>query len=149
MQPETRFLLLVLALLMFSAVSSALRESGASATPGATVSGPAEPSDARLKEQVRDLPYGLPELLSLHPVSYRLKEFPSRPKIGLIAQEVTPLVPEVVYLSPENPEAIEPRYYSINYAELVPLLVKSIQEQQETIASMQIRLEQLESPITQ
>ncbi len=151
MNSEIRFLALVAALLMFWAVSSAVRESTGDATPetATLVSGPTEPSDARLKEQVRDLSYGLPELLSLRPVSYRLKSYPSQPKIGLIAQEVKPVIPEVVYLSPENPEEVEPRYYSINYAELVPLLVKSIQEQQESIAAFQSRLERLEAPITQ
>lgn len=154
MNPETRFLALVAALLMFWTISAAVRESagGASnAVPASTAvnAGSLEPSDIRLKEQVRDLSYGLPELLRLHPVSYRLKSFPSRPKIGLIAQEVEPLIPEVVYLSPDDPETMAPRYYSINYAELVPLLVKSIQDQEQTIRSMQERLEQLETPITQ
>ena len=151
MSSETRFLALVTALLMLWVVSSAIRESTVTPVSEAemVIDGPAQPSDERLKENVHDLPYGLPALMGLRPVSYRYKDFPSRERIGFIAQEINSVVPEVVHLLPENPESRTPRYYSVNYAELVPLLVRSIQQQQKTIESLQTRVESLEAPKTQ
>ncbi|HEY5564258.1 MAG TPA: tail fiber domain-containing protein [Rhodothermia bacterium] len=146
MTSETRFLAMVTALLMLWVVSVAIRESGESLIweSAVAVTGPAQPSDIRLKEDVHDLTYGLRELLGLQPVSYRFKDYPSQPRIGLIAQEVQSVVPEVVYLSPERRESLQPRYYSINYGELVPLLIGSIQEQQVAIESLQERIGSLE-----
>jgi len=151
MNSETRFLALVTALLMLWVVSSAARESAdaPSLKVAATITGPSQPSDQRLKEDIRDLPYGLSELLGLRPVSYRYRDYPSHAKIGLIAQEVKSIVPEVVYLSPENAELPAPRYYAINYAELVPLLVRSIQQQQAAIVSLENRIGTLESSTIQ
>jgi hypothetical protein len=132
-------------------VSSAVRESADQQhSEVVTVwTGPIQASDARLKQNVENLPYGLSELLNLRPVTYQWKDFPSQPKIGFIAQEVEPVIPEVVYLDPEDPESTEPRYYGINYGELAPLLVRSIQEQQATIEALEARLEMMEVPSTQ
>lgn len=151
MNPETRFLALVTALLMLWAVSSGIRESTASSTAEAVVimTEAGQLSDERLKEDVRSLPYGLSQLLGLRPVSYRYKNFPSQPRIGFIAQEVQAILPEVVYLSPEDRESVAPSYYGINYGELVPLLVRSIQQQQEAITSLSARVEMLEAAMTQ
>lgn len=151
MNAETRFLALVTALLMMWVVTSAVRELGESPTPDPPVSvaGATQPSDLRLKEDIHDLDYGLRELLGLRPVSYRYKNFPSQPKIGFVAQEVQAVVPEVVYLSPADPESIQPRYYSINYGELVPVLVRSIQEQQEIIRRLQGHMDAIEALPTQ
>lgn len=151
MNSEARFLALVSALLMLWMVSTAIRETGDSPAtrPAVAVAGPAQPSDLRLKEGIHDLTYGLKELLGLRPVSYRFKDFPSSPKIGLVAQDVEQIIPEVVYLSPERQESGEPRFFSINYGELVPVLIRSIQQQERTIASLTARVETLEAAATQ
>jgi len=149
MNSEIRFLALVTALLMLWAASSMVRESAEPVTtPSITASALSQPSDARLKEEVQDLSYGLPELLALRPVSYRYKAFPSQSRIGFIAQEIQQIVPEVVSLSPDDPESLAPRYFSVSYGELVPLLVRSIQEQEKTIESLESRLAALEAPST-
>jgi len=149
MNSEIRFLALVTALLMLWAASSMVRESAAPAPMQAiTATTLSQPSDARLKQEVQELAYGLPDLLALRPVSYRYKAFPSQAHIGFIAQEVEPIIPEVVSLSPADPESIAPQYYSVSYGELVPLLVRSIQEQQKTINTLESRLAALEAPST-
>jgi uncharacterized coiled-coil protein SlyX len=87
-------------------------------------------SDLRLKDQVRDLRYGLGEVLQLRPVSYRWKDTTlGQPTLGLIAQEVQPILPELVARGTD-----EAGLLSLNYTGLIPVLVKAIQEQQDTIA---------------
>jgi hypothetical protein len=79
-------------------------------------------SDARLKKDVRGLGGVLDRVLQLQPVSYRFKSAPASapPAIGLIAQEVEPLFPEVV--------AEHDGMKSVTYSGLVPVALGAIQE---------------------
>lgn len=91
-------------------------------------SGVINSSDRRLKTNIKNLNYGLKEVLSLQPVSYNWKKTPDTDKqLGLIAQDVRKLVPEVV----KGDEAKE--NLGMNYAELVPVLINAIKEQQKEI----------------
>lgn len=88
-------------------------------------------SDKRLKMNIRPLQYGLKEVMAMQPVHYNWKTAPNSDlKVGLIAQEIKTLVPEVV----SGNEATE--NLSMNYAELVPVLVNAIKEQQIEIESL-------------
>ncbi|TDH18424.1 tail fiber domain-containing protein [Segetibacter sp. 3557_3] len=90
--------------------------------------GTIQTSDSRLKTNVQNLNYGLKEVLAMQPVSYNWIENPTAGnKIGLIAQEVKKLVPEVV-AGDETKEKL-----GMNYAELVPVLINAIKEQQKQI----------------
>ena len=77
-------------------------------------------SDARVKENVRPLPYGVDDLMKLKPVAYEMKGTHEK-QIGLIAQEVMQVIPEVVNGSEET-------RYGLSYDNLLALAVKSIQE---------------------
>ena len=79
-------------------------------------------SDARLKKDIQGLGGVLDRVLRLRPVSYRFKTAPASapPAIGLIAQEVEPLFPEVV--GEHN------GMKALAYSELVPVTVGAIQE---------------------
>jgi hypothetical protein len=83
-------------------------------------------SDRRLKRDVEDLRYGLREVLRLRPVSYRWKD-PTlgTSALGLIAQDVVPILPELVGKGHDKTGLL-----SLNYVGLVPVLVKGMQEQQ-------------------
>lgn len=83
-------------------------------------------SDARLKKDVREVPYGLAEILALRPVIYRWKDAnDDQLKLGLLAQEVGRILPEVVHgLNDPDSEAM----LGIKYAELVPVLIRAIQD---------------------
>jgi len=84
------------------------------------------------------LNYGLREVMQMRPVSYNWKDNPrGNHKVGLIAQEVKALVPEVV-VGDETKETL-----GMNYSELVPVLNKAIQEQQQQIKSMAKEIEKL------
>ena len=80
-----------------------------------------------MKKNIHDLPYGLAEVLKLKPVGYNWKNNTGGNKIGLIAQEVRKIIPEVV-VGDEAKENL-----GMNYAELVPVLINAIKEQQQQI----------------
>ena len=107
---------------------------GASGTRWATVyasNGVVQTSDRRLKTNIKPLSYGLPEVMKMQPVSYNWKDAAHKEnKIGLIAQDVKNIVPEVV-VGDEAKENL-----GMNYAELVPVLINAIRQQQEEIESL-------------
>ncbi len=86
-------------------------------------------SDLRMKDNIQSLTRGLEEVLRLNPVSFTWKNRKDgTTRIGLVAQEVLPLIPEVVDTG-NDPDKI----LGINYAGLVPVLINAIQEQQRQI----------------
>lgn len=92
-------------------------------------------SDARLKTDIQALPYGLRELMQLRPVVYRWKNDPSQLKVGLIAQEVQKIVPEVVIGNPSGDTL------GMNYAELVPVLINAVKELKQQVDELKKQLE--------
>ncbi len=97
--------------------------------------GTIQTSDRRLKNNIKPIRYGLEEVLKMQPVSYNWKQ-DGKSKIGLIAQDVQALVPEVIE-GKETPK----EYLGMNYAELVPVLIKAIQQQQEIISKQEKKLQ--------
>jgi hypothetical protein len=101
--------------------------------------GTIQTSDLRWKEQVLDLDHGLEVVKQLRPVRYHWKNSAGEgPHLGLIAQELIREVPEAVS---GDPEADSPM--GVNYAELVPVLIKALQEQQSQIEALQQEVENL------
>ena len=89
-------------------------------------------SDARMKTDIQDLSYGLDEVLAMRPVSFMWKEkYDDRTHLGLLAQDVQALIPEIVQVSED--EAIP---LSMSYTDLIPVLIKAIQEQQAQIVTL-------------
>lgn len=75
-------------------------------------------SDKRLKSNVSSLSNSLSTLTELHAVQYTMNGKDSR--LGFIAQDVHQVLPTIVNTS--NP------YWSIDYTQIIPLLVESIKE---------------------
>jgi hypothetical protein len=99
-------------------------------------------SDGRLKKDVQDLSSGIETLLKLRPVTFRWKaEEDKSNHFGLIAQEVEKVVPEIVARShgPTSSETL-----TVAYMELVPILIKAVQEQNKTILEQEARIAALE-----
>jgi len=86
-------------------------------------------SDERIKENVEPVKAGLSAISSLNPVkfSYKTQESPVANRYGLLAQELEKVIPDVVYTS-ENKDLGIPDFKSVAYTELVPILIKAIQE---------------------
>ncbi|WP_419801414.1 tail fiber domain-containing protein [Mucilaginibacter sp.] len=96
-------------------------------------------SDKRLKTNIKNLNYGLKEILALQPVSYNWKKTPQTDKqLGLIAQDVRKIVPEVV-VGDEAKENL-----GMKYAELVPVLINAIKEQQKEIDDLKKAVQKLQ-----
>lgn len=97
-------------------------------------------SDVRLKESVNMLKYGLSEVMRLRPVSFLWKDkVDQKINLGFIAQEVERITPEVVDV-PKN----DNEFYGLNYSQLVPVLVKAIQEQQSQIEDLKLKNDDLQ-----
>ncbi len=109
-----------------------LGKSGARWSAVWSANGTIQTSDARLKTNINPLNYGLKEILQMHPVRYNWKTEPTaNPKIGLIAQEVQKLVPEVV-IGNEKTDML-----GMNYAELVPVLINAVKELDQKIENIE------------
>ena len=100
-------------------------------------------SDKRWKQDIRDLDGSLDKVMKLQGVQYKWRQneypemnFPDGEQIGLIAQDVEQIIPEVVNESTDG-------YKSLDYAKLVSVLIESIKEQQEQIDRQQDHIEAL------
>ena len=103
-------------------------------------------SDIRLKENIRDLDDGLASVMALKPRKFDWKEGKGaniKDARGFIAQEFETVFPDMIdeWRDPA-PEGEEP-YKAIN-ANLIPTLVKAIQEQQALITQLTARITALE-----
>jgi hypothetical protein len=103
-------------------------------------------SDQRLKENIQDLDVGLDKIMALKPRKFDWKESKGKDKKGdrgWIAQEFEQVFPDMIdtWRDPA-PEGEEP-YKAVN-ADLMPVLVKAIQEQQALITSLTARIAALE-----
>ncbi|MFY0673368.1 MAG: tail fiber domain-containing protein [Bacteroidia bacterium] len=102
--------------------------------------GTIQTSDLRLKKNIIDMDYGLNEIMNLRSVTYNWKEDSiGTTKLGFIAQELEQIIPEVVTLADDSMQT-----RGVNYAELVPVLVKAIQEQQNIIENLEEEVAVLE-----
>jgi hypothetical protein len=99
-------------------------------------------SDARYKENIQTLSYGLAEVMQLQPRSYNIIGS-QKQEIGFVAQEVEPLIPELVE-STRNSVTEEDRL-TLSYGQLSAVLVKAIQEQQALITTLTERITALEA----
>lgn len=90
-----------------------------------------ETSSIAFKENISTLDSQLEKVLSLRPVGYN-KIYSSNYEVGLIAEEVAKIIPEVV--SEGNT--------SIQYTRLVPSLIKSIQELHDEIKELKAKLQE-------
>tara|TARA_R110000868_G_scaffold29897_6_gene111239 strand:+ start:3272 stop:7120 length:3849 start_codon:yes stop_codon:yes gene_type:complete len=92
-------------------------------------------SDIDLKKNIQTIPNALDKVLQLRGVEFDWKDT-NKHQIGVIAQEVEKIIPEVVV--GENGDK------AVAYQNLVAVLIEAIKEQQEIIVDLQNRLEILE-----
>lgn len=100
------------------------------------------PSDVRLKKDIKLLENSLEKVKKLSPVSY-VRKTTGDTHLGLIAQEIENIIPEVVNESMILGEDESIKYKSINYDELVPVLIGAIQEQQKKIEALEEKINQI------
>ena len=105
-------------------------------------SGGSSVSDEKFKENIEDISYGLDTVKALKPRNFKWKDSQEN-DIGFIAQEVQPIINEIINEPLESPEGLE-NGMSMNYSALTAVLTKAIQEQQDIIEDLKSRIETLE-----
>ena len=92
-------------------------------------------SDVTLKENIETIPNALDKVLNLRGVGFNRVDKEDNPReIGVIAQEVEEIIPEVVHT---NTEGIK----SVAYGNLVGLLIESIKELKAEVNDLKAQLE--------
>ena len=103
-------------------------------------------SDDRLKTRLGAIDNALTKVLSLNGFYYHANEtaqalgYAVQNEVGVSAQEVQAVLPEIVVPAP-----IDDRYLTVRYEKLIPLLIEAIKEQQVIITKQGSRIERLES----
>lgn len=104
-------------------------------------------SDMRYKKNIAPVTNALQSILGLQGIYYDWNEdtfkeftFDNRRQIGLSAQELETVYPEMVYTNAEG-------YKTVDYSRLGPILIEAIKEQQSIITSQEERLAALEKEI--
>ena len=99
-------------------------------------------SDDRLKTKTGNIQNALEKVLSLDGFHYHANETAvalgydaSEQQVGLSAQQVQAVLPEVI-----APAPIDPQYMTLHYERIVPLLVEAIKEQQKQIEELKAKL---------
>jgi Chaperone of endosialidase len=97
--------------------------------------GSLEPSDVQMKKDIRNLSKVLDKVLSLRGISFQWKDSQSEtlPRLGMIAQEVETVFPELVEMGPNNMKAI-------NYTGFIAILIEAIKEQQQQIEKLSVQI---------
>lgn len=111
-------------------------------------------SDARQKKNIKNLSYGLDKLMQLRPVSFEWKKDDgSGTKLGLIAQELQQVIPEVVrdwdWEEDElgNRKKVASSVLGVYYSDLIPVLIKATQDQQNIIDQQNKKIESQQNEI--
>jgi hypothetical protein len=114
-------------------------------------------SDERLKYEIENINDAITKIKNIRCVSYKLKDVDteiSSKRLGVIAQSLVGKLDEVLDYSKKSEED-ENEYISVRYSEIIPVLIKSIQEQQAiieelkaTTTSQQTKIDSLEAKLT-
>lgn len=105
-------------------------------------------SDVKLKENIVDAGSQWSDIKALQVRNYNLKEGQTHRQIGLIAQEVEPISPGLVYESPDRDAEgndLGTVTKSVNYSVLYMKAVKALQEAMERIETLEAKVAALES----
>lgn len=104
-------------------------------------------SDIRYKKDIQPLEASLEKVLHLRGVTYEWDQgkvkgagYKSGTQIGLIAQEVEKVLPELVQTDSEG-------YKTLSYDKLVPVLVEAVKEQQGKISDLQKTIDEKDARI--
>ena len=102
-------------------------------------------SDARLKQDIYPIANPLSNVLQVHGIRFSWhqdseREFPQGPQIGILAQELEAVFPELVARD-------ENGFMSVDYARLTPILLEAIREQQAQIAELQQEIKVLDERV--
>lgn len=94
-------------------------------------------SDARIKTEVKTVENALNKVLALRGVTYKRTDTEDKStKLGVIAQEVKEILPEVVS---ENQDGM----LTVSYGNMIGVLIEAMKEQQQVIETLEAKIELL------
>ena len=112
-------------------------------------------SDGTLKKDIKNLGYGMKEIMKMNPISYTWKEevngkynksTPKELKLGFSAQELEKIIPEAVVseMNMRTDESgsltkMKTQYRGVRYEYLIPVLVNAQKEQQKEIEKLLVQ----------
>lgn len=108
-------------------------------------------SDMRMKSNIEDIPDALAKIEQIRGVYYTQSELAeslgyakSERQVGVIAQEVQAVLPEVIKIAPfdmkeDGTSASGEDYLTVQYDRIVPLLIQAIKEQNIRIKALEER----------
>ena len=97
-------------------------------------------SDIRIKENIVEIGDCISKVQAMKGVYYNRTDFNTETKkVGVIAQDVEAVLPELIIESPED------GLKSVAYSELTAVLINAIKEQQEIIEDLKTRITKLEN----
>ncbi len=121
------------------------------------VNGTIQTSDEAQKTNVANINYGLNEVMKLNPVAYNWKNekmnLGGKRSLGFLAQDLEKTVPDVVVREAIQADKETGEYpkdateYGVKYSELIPVLTKAIQEQQQLIEQLNKKVDELSRQI--
>ena len=97
-------------------------------------------SDIKLKTNIKKIDNALDKVLKLRGAEYDRIDKDNKHEIGVIAQEVEKIIPELVNTS-EDPDGGETK--TVSYGNMVAVLIEAIKEQNEVINKMKKEIEDL------
>lgn len=97
-------------------------------------------SDKTLKDNIIPLPDALAKILSLRGYSFNWKS-DGRADIGIIAQDVEAVYPEIVHTNPTTGTK------SVEYGNLIAPMIEAMREQQNMIEKQQREIDELKASI--
>ncbi len=113
-------------------------------TPFSTAGGPFTASDVKFKKDIKQLTEASQKLRKLNGYTYKFKTdeykdkcFSKEEQIGLIAQELKEVFPQLV--------SEKGGYNYVNYTGLIPVLLEGFKEQQNQIENQQQQIDELKS----
>ncbi|GAB5522473.1 MAG: hypothetical protein Roseis2KO_03450 [Roseivirga sp.] len=99
-------------------------------------------SDRRFKKNIREEFSEYQKLYDLKIYEYQYKDRDDRQSFGVMAQELTEVFPDLVLGNEEDG-------YSVRYTSMIPLLIRAVQDQKQTIESLKEELTELKAKITE
>ena len=122
-----------------------------------TVNGVTTTSDKNYKKNIENLNYGLDDVLKLKPVSFDwVKTNPaSNRKLGLIAQDLLNVIPEVVKThemvcvseEPYIEEKQEVERLGVYYSDIIPVVIKALQEEDNKVEALKQKVKDQQAEI--
>jgi hypothetical protein len=107
-------------------------------------------SDRRLKENIVPASTGLAELMKIGVYEYNFIGYPDQHHTGFIAQELYAQYPYAVSKPTEDAEgSAHENPWRVDYGQVTPLIVKSVQEQQVQIEALQQENKELKAQLAE